>query len=475
MRSSPSRRQRGFTLIEIAVVIVIAGLIAGVALNALTSLRRTSSTAATLRHHDTIADALRQFLVENNRLPCPALANLPETDPNYGQEAPLPGTCTGTVALAGATAPTVYYAGVVPWQTLGLQGAARFDGGGYQYSYAILDDATLPYATVPYATSPDEAGTPWLNPDFVLLNAAEGTGQPVTPGGEVVIVISHGINGSGAFNVDGAQLQMPPATALNELENLDGDITAAAATFSSNEATPFDDVVRGYTEEQLILPLIKSGALRRRADVTLERLEKLADVLLSFSIWDVVDPDSFPLPVDCTCGGPSASVLGTCAGLSPRPAFCTACLTGDNGCARTSRHRLPYAEDNETGDEAGLLEGNIPWRTLNVSGAEFPIVPTVAAPPPSGAIVDQWGNPIVYRVDENAALERPPAASNTLDGIYSSAPNVDAFILSSPGPNGRDESTLDTVGAVCGGDDLCVARSFRSLVGQMVRAGVNVD
>ena len=47
--------------------------------------------------------ALQGFIARNGRLPCPAVASHSSTDNRYGLEAPTPGTCTGTVDLAGGT------------------------------------------------------------------------------------------------------------------------------------------------------------------------------------------------------------------------------------------------------------------------------------------------------------------------------------------------------------------------------------
>ncbi len=56
----------GFTLIEIAVVLAIVGLIMGAALQGLSSLRENSSISGTNRNHDVIAQALQTFLLQNN-------------------------------------------------------------------------------------------------------------------------------------------------------------------------------------------------------------------------------------------------------------------------------------------------------------------------------------------------------------------------------------------------------------------------
>src|SRR5919109_828104 len=83
------RSQDGFTLLELAIVLVIVGLIAVGALKAASALRENVGISETSKRLDTLVMALQTFLMKNNRLPCPA-------DPNLmlGKEERLPnGDC----------------------------------------------------------------------------------------------------------------------------------------------------------------------------------------------------------------------------------------------------------------------------------------------------------------------------------------------------------------------------------------------
>ena len=102
-------RQRGFTLLEMAVVLVIVGLLLGGLLNSLGALQAHQREEQTRHDLEEIREALITFAVVNKRLPCPAAPATADTVVGAGLErVPTVAGCTG-----GAS-------GVLPWATLGL-------------------------------------------------------------------------------------------------------------------------------------------------------------------------------------------------------------------------------------------------------------------------------------------------------------------------------------------------------------------
>ena len=103
---------QGFTLVEMAVVLVIAGLMLGglfIPLSAQMDQRNYSETQKRLSE---IKEALLGFAIINGRLPCPTTQADP-SNANYGEED------------AACSVPTAE--GYIPWKTLGV---SEFDAWG---------------------------------------------------------------------------------------------------------------------------------------------------------------------------------------------------------------------------------------------------------------------------------------------------------------------------------------------------------
>ena len=97
-----SGRHRGFSLIEIAVVLVIVGLISGGMISAWTTRLLQQRIDTTKTNAEAIKTALTLFISRNNRLPCPAFFGLVPGAAGYGQEAATPGTCSGSTIVGVA-------------------------------------------------------------------------------------------------------------------------------------------------------------------------------------------------------------------------------------------------------------------------------------------------------------------------------------------------------------------------------------
>ena len=99
-------RHKGFTLVELAIVLVIVALLIGGMLVPLAAQRDLQNTSETQKQLLDIKDALLGFAAANGRLPCPDT----DTDPTaagYGLEE---ATCTASLTEEG----------YLPWKTLGV-------------------------------------------------------------------------------------------------------------------------------------------------------------------------------------------------------------------------------------------------------------------------------------------------------------------------------------------------------------------
>ena len=126
--SANGRGSKGFSLIEIAIVLFIATLIVGTLLQYVSVQLIAAKQTATRAKQDSIKSALISLIARNNRLPCPAIAMRPAGDVGNGVEAPTLGTCAGAV-VSGAVV-----TGTIPWVSLGLSAETSLDGYSNRYT-----------------------------------------------------------------------------------------------------------------------------------------------------------------------------------------------------------------------------------------------------------------------------------------------------------------------------------------------------
>jgi len=147
--------QRGFTLIEMALVIAIIGLMVSGGIFAITPVLRQAKVNQTATALDQLEAALALFAIRNNRLPCPADGSLPSTNANYGIE-PTPTPVNGGNCTVGTTNTNGFVVGnsVIPWRTLGLDESYSVDGWNNRISYFPANGAIAGVNSLVDNTSP---------------------------------------------------------------------------------------------------------------------------------------------------------------------------------------------------------------------------------------------------------------------------------------------------------------------------------
>jgi prepilin-type N-terminal cleavage/methylation domain-containing protein len=255
---------RGFTLAEVAVAVVIVSLLLAGMIIPLSTQIELRNTAETQRTLTDIKEAIVGFALANGRLPCPA---------------------DGTIAAGAANAGAEQCAnsfGVVPWAALGVP---ETDAWGRRFSYwvaPIFTDAVAASTVNTAGQSPVCAPTPTpVQSSFALcslgnltVNTRGDTHATIALGsGLPAVIISHGKNGSGAYNTRGILL---PAPAAGSDEAANATHTAAAAVFYSRTPTPaasgcndaspgsfceFDDIVAMIPAPILVARMVSAGRL----------------------------------------------------------------------------------------------------------------------------------------------------------------------------------------------------------------------
>lgn len=277
-------RQSGFSLMELAVVLVIVALLLGGLLVPLGAQRDVEFMRATEKSLADIREALIGFAAINGRLPCPAQATIASGAANAGIEATIvsggitycacaAAASTGVAAWTTACVAPVAQAsgdtvgGVLPWATLGL---LETDAWGNRYTYRVSNffarginpaetlfgtgctPTTITVASAAFALC-SPAVTAGTQAGIKVLTATVANGGVTLADWMPAVVVSHGGNGLGAYTALGTQLTSA-AAGTEEAENSDGD-----PTFVSN--TTIDDRLVWIPTSQLMNRMITAGRL----------------------------------------------------------------------------------------------------------------------------------------------------------------------------------------------------------------------
>lgn len=250
----------GFTLLEMAVVLMIVGLLLGGLIPTLSVQMDAQRTNKTQRQLDEIKDAIIGYAVVNDRLPCPASST------SHGQES----FCTNATGSCGALLFTYQahgrcshtYDGFLPAATLGIsptdtEGFA-IDSWGNRIHYAVTDSGSYSYTKI---SGMKTIGISSLNPDLLVCSTAStsssscsvGNSALTTAPGVPVVIYSTGVKlGSG----------------VDEAENPNSNSADNDRVFVSHTPTPsaasngeFDDIVIWISPNTLINRMVTAGKL----------------------------------------------------------------------------------------------------------------------------------------------------------------------------------------------------------------------
>lgn len=133
----PSPSQSGFSLIEMALVLLVMGIMGAMFLPLTSTLMDHNKRQETKLKLDTVEQAIAQFVMVNRRLPCPADGRAHETNAAFGREGRnLAGQCTAMDW------------GVVPWASLGMTLKDATDAWGTLLSYRVWAATAAPATVV---------------------------------------------------------------------------------------------------------------------------------------------------------------------------------------------------------------------------------------------------------------------------------------------------------------------------------------
>lgn len=257
---SNKSEQKGFTLVELAIVLLIVGVLLGSFIGSLASRIETTQRESTKKQLDEIKSALLGYASAEGRLPCPAI------------------TTTG-----GEEDPACGLHGFVPGKTLGLSGAYNRDNllldvWGNPIRYSVTSDTNFITAGGIKATKMEN-----VNPDLTVcsfVNAAgDGCALPLSSNELITnapfVLISLGKDGGDFVDdtttdplSDQGENAGEVGVAKNALgENLDytvsDDLIFINRDFSGAGATAdkFDDLIVWVSPYILYSRMIEAGQL----------------------------------------------------------------------------------------------------------------------------------------------------------------------------------------------------------------------
>lgn len=258
-----NRKNKAFTLLELAVVLVVVALVAGVGVSISKDMIETSKEVATNKRMDEIEKAIFTFMKKNGRIPCPGDATYLTSNANYGVEATqaMLERCQGGAIASTFNTSSTYMnkaaEGVVPVATLGLPREFMYDGWGRKFAYAanpVMTDST--YSTKAF---PPKHSTGCADNTAIMVKDASGANRSTSA---IYALISYGKNGHGGYLSAGTRFSSG-STNTDELTNCHCTNAAANGTYSGNyvqrsqnlnsktAASYFDDIVRYKERWQL--------------------------------------------------------------------------------------------------------------------------------------------------------------------------------------------------------------------------------
>ncbi len=257
MKKNKLHKASGFTLIEVAIIVIISSLLLFSIFKALALYSEQTARNVTAENLDVLDASLSRFFQQNDRYPCPAPLNVLPDDPQFGYEQCVassnPGATPNNLNIAGhisgtpldnedpaVTTPTAedrVMIGAFPINTvepcfltpdascntrdLYLTEEKIYDGYGNKMTYAVTE------ALTDSATYRDTGGG-------IEIEDENGQSLLENPFSAHFVIVSHGPNGRGAYNRQGSLVQdncaPPPAVVLPP-----GSPTPPAPPLSNNE------------------------------------------------------------------------------------------------------------------------------------------------------------------------------------------------------------------------------------------------
>lgn len=259
--------ERGFTLIEIAIVLTVLGILAAVGLSFISDRVAQNKFDITQKRIAEIADALEAYAEsyiigdgteasESTQrimyLPCPTAPNSSFGDANFGRGVNnITDLGTGVCPFADAW-PNVF-SGSVPYADLGLSYEHMFDGWGRRFTYRVGRVLTgrsgTKFGQTDINNPNNRTNMQVRDRNDQRVNGSNLNAPDIEDA--AFVIISHGRNGLGAYTARGG-LMPDDGASLHERDNMPQGTNGQITRKYDYVTNDFDDIVEHRSVGQLI-------------------------------------------------------------------------------------------------------------------------------------------------------------------------------------------------------------------------------
>lgn len=241
--SKPLTHHSGFTLIELSMVLIIISLLMGNLLPLVTNEKSLNSNLITQEKLKYIDQAITNYFAEYGAIPCPADATLANSDSNFGISAKdySNSTCLGTTSRWYSNTRFRHMElGAIPTKTLNINDDYAFDEWGRRITYLIINPCSnsqiltlagyggigtnIEYNNDKNFSDNINCGVDYL-PTKTAFNIQNTTNHTNINSKAIIILLSHGKNGHGAYPKAGGTNRIVAITTVGVDEVINSQFT----------------------------------------------------------------------------------------------------------------------------------------------------------------------------------------------------------------------------------------------------------
>lgn len=238
------RKYLGFTLIELSIVLVVVSIAIGSGLMVFNRYSDESKVKQTESKMKEIMNVIKRYSMINGGLPCPANPQLKFSDDNYGIAVNYDTLVYGCAGNGGSniirTEVSGKYVsmGMLPVSSLGLYPTYALDSWGNRFTYVVMDEDANGALVQPdkYFTS------------LIPLKNYAGTSYA----GIIVLLISHGENGYGAYSGAGGTVKINNSLGTSNEQANYASSSSITSFYASPRYNGFDDILTFWNYYQII-------------------------------------------------------------------------------------------------------------------------------------------------------------------------------------------------------------------------------